>query len=151
MAKILITAIAPSRINVNEQLVIQAQVNNTNGIDWLSSLTYQWSLIDGPIGLGLTSANLLTSADLNSAYLVIAPGSLPAGWSYTFQVEATDSHGRWGVGQTVVSVNMPPTGGRFFVSPSSALLEPNVTYHELRHVCILVAVTFKKFSCLTCQ
>jgi hypothetical protein len=37
------------------------------------------------------------------------------------------------------------------LQPRVPLLEPNVTYHELRHVCVLVAVTFKKFSCLTCQ
>ncbi|KAK3275912.1 hypothetical protein CYMTET_15988 [Cymbomonas tetramitiformis] len=74
------------------------------------TLGMQWSCEE----LALDSAMLMTS--LTQEDLVLRPGVLTPGLSYTFQLRATD---RIGVGSAVleVEVNTPPYGGAILVSP----------------------------------
>ncbi|KAK3248328.1 hypothetical protein CYMTET_42204 [Cymbomonas tetramitiformis] len=74
------------------------------------TLGMQWSCEE----LALDSAMLMTS--LKQEDLVLRPGVLTPGLSYTFQLRATD---RIGVGSAVleVEVNTPPYGGAILVSP----------------------------------
>ena len=107
---------------------------------WFSP-QYQWSAED-QAGVTFDLDEVTTSTGGRSSDLVVRPGVLRAGRSYTFTLNATQpGTGRWGSGGLTVAPHPPPRGGRCGLLPAGdpvRPLETLVSYSCSGTACLVV-------------
>ncbi|KAM6897519.1 polycystin-1 [Xenentodon cancila] len=92
---------------------------------------YSWKAQDQS-GQNLDLSDETTSTGRFSRHLVVRPGVLQPGWSYTFVVNVSQSGcGQWGSSSLRIQVKNPPRHGQCDFCPESdiRLLETEVTYN----------------------
>ncbi|KAF1321935.1 Transmembrane protein, partial [Globisporangium splendens] len=108
-----------AKINPSNRVVLSAQVRSAY------PYTSQWIQLQGDLDLpGAWEVNGTTHNDafglpLASLNNVILKDKLTHGMTYIFRLIATDINGNQGFGSTSVTVNSPPSSGRFEVTPKS--------------------------------
>eukprot|EP00762_Andalucia_godoyi_P003550 ANDGO_04233.mRNA.1 Sperm receptor for egg jelly len=102
-----------TKVSAAEKVVVTAEVSSPDPRPQI-----QWQFVSGSPSFDLTNSSLILSSD-KSANLVIAPGILVSGQTYSFEVVVTD---QWGANSSAfrnVIVNTPPAGGSCSVIPDS--------------------------------
>uniref|UniRef100_K3XA33 EGF-like domain-containing protein n=1 Tax=Globisporangium ultimum (strain ATCC 200006 / CBS 805.95 / DAOM BR144) TaxID=431595 RepID=K3XA33_GLOUD len=108
-----------AKINPSNRVILSAQVKSTY------PYTSQWVQLQGDLDLpGGWEVNGTTHNDafalpLTSLNNVILKDKLTGGMTYIFRLIVTDINGNQGFGSTSVTVNSPPSSGRFEVAPKS--------------------------------
>ena len=134
------------RVNPSEHLSLAASVQGTSsgacgGVALVSTQVggsgackadYAWSISPESWPLSPTTSVSLASARASKPgypMLLLKPGSLPGGGSFTLTLSALDrSSGATGTARVIVSSNMPPYGGTLSVSPANATLGDTVVF-----------------------
>jgi hypothetical protein len=136
------TGVVTTKVNPSAKLTIRAFVDYSNCTydDGSINSTLTWSLLRGTLERGadldsvaLAAGSTQMSTVLTREYLdtigtasvpfplIISPGSLVGGSSYTFRLAATDnldtSSSRTAFTDVTLTVNAPPASGTFSVSP----------------------------------
>jgi len=98
-------------------------------------IQYEWSAEDhnkSPLDLDLEEVTTASTRGGRSPHLVVRPGVLREGGSYTFTLNATQpGGGRWGSAGLAVAPHPAPRGGRCALLPETGIhpLETEVFYH----------------------
>ena len=91
--------------------LLGSAISSTN-----SYISYQWAAVVADPNFTFNSMTL--ASDPTSPNLVITPNSLIQGFTYTFQISATDINGV-GACQVMITTFRPPFGGTIAVDPLS--------------------------------
>ena len=81
-----------------------------------TSLTYQWTTVNGDVDLSRTQ--FLLSPNSRESSLIVKPNVLTPGQMYSVRLAVTQN-GKTGIDQITFKMDTPPSGGVFEVSPMS--------------------------------
>lgn len=141
-----VSIVGPGRLNPTDQLVLYGAARSTSGAGECAGATltsaaqgggsgctaaFSWSVSPAAWSDAAGSAATLETARasrLGYSELILLPGSLPGGSSFTIELTAFGhAAGSSGTAQLLVSPNLPPYGGAVTAHPANSTLGDPVT------------------------